>query len=97
MAAALVGTFSGGWAALVHDAVAVVVFAVPADLRGAGMGGSIGIVAVLGGAAGGLYREAVSVQVRTCRSTVAERGARAADVGTAIPRLRTCLITPAAL
>ncbi len=33
----------------------------------------------------------------TAGSTVAERGARAADVSTAIPVLRTRLITPAAL
>ncbi len=33
----------------------------------------------------------------TAGSTVAERGAVAADVGTAIPELRTQLITPAAL
>ncbi len=96
MAAALVGTFTGDWAALVHDAVAVVVFAVPADLRRTGMGGSVGIVAVRGGAAAGLYSEGVPVLVGTRGSTVAERGARAADIATAIPVLRTQLITPTA-
>ncbi len=96
MAAALVGTFTGGWAALVHDAVAVVVFAVPADLRRSGMGGSVGIVAVLGGAAGGLYSEGVPVLVGTRGSTVAERGARAADAGTTISEARAWLITPTA-
>ncbi len=96
MAAALVGTFAGGRAALVHDTVAVVVFAVPADLRRTGMGGSIGIVAVWGGAAGGLYSEGVPVLVGTPGSTVAERVAVAADVGTTISPARAWLITPTA-
>ncbi len=61
------------------------------------MGGSVGIVAVLAGAAAGLYSEAVPVLVGTRGSTVAECGARAADVGTTIPVLHTRLITPAAL
>ncbi len=71
LAAALVDTFTGGWAAFVHDRVAVVVFAVPAELRRTGMGGSVGIVAVLGGAAAGLYSEGVPVLVGTRESTVA--------------------------
>ncbi len=71
MAATLAGAFTGGPAALVHDAVAVVGFAVPADLRRTGMGGSVGIVAVLGGAAAGLYSEGVPVLVGTRESTVA--------------------------
>ena len=71
MAATQVGTFTGGWAAFVHDAVAVVVFAVPADLQRTGMGGSVGIVAVWGGAAAGLYSEGIPVLIGTRGSTVA--------------------------